>query len=313
MVKVIFKNVGQGDSIILEWERDQKKRIAILDCNLYQNANPILEHIIQNQVTEIEYLILSHPHFDHFSGFYELLVYCKKNSIKVNYFLHTCSSIPEFLKTAVKSVQAKKELAKLFQFIHQNFEDMGLKVGPISADSASPSIPLNSNLSITVLAPTHKEINNYISHSNFKIDLENDPNNNSYANYLSTLLKLNTPNGYILLTSDTEKSTLIRVDKKTNVLSEKLILAQIPHHGAAKNHNNTFWKKRNRLSNCPAIISVGPNNYNHPSNIVTDFFLKHDFELHFTWVPLNPVNENTIILDVFSNRIIPPSDKVFEF
>ncbi len=75
MVEIVFKNVGQGDSIILEWESSEEgtKKIAIIDCNLNKNENPVLQHLIELNLHEIEFVILSHPHEDHFSGFHELL------------------------------------------------------------------------------------------------------------------------------------------------------------------------------------------------------------------------------------------------
>lgn len=67
-MRITFKDVGQGDSIILEWDKDGKKKIGIIDCNKYFGANPVLSYIKnpENKVEEIEFLILSHPHHDHF-------------------------------------------------------------------------------------------------------------------------------------------------------------------------------------------------------------------------------------------------------
>ena len=110
MVKITFKNVGQGDSILLEWNSNNKLKIAIVDCNLYQCTNPTLDYIIQQEIKEIEFIILSHPHTDHFSGFYELLEYCRNNRIRINRFLHTSQVTPDFLKSATRSLKADEEL-----------------------------------------------------------------------------------------------------------------------------------------------------------------------------------------------------------
>ena len=82
---VNFKNVGQGDSIIIEWD----DKIGIIDCNIYKDSNPVLEYISQKDIEEIEFIILSHFHFDHFSGFPKLFDYCRDNKIKIKYFFHT--------------------------------------------------------------------------------------------------------------------------------------------------------------------------------------------------------------------------------
>ena len=81
MINVNFKNVGQGDSIIIEWKRDSLSKIGIIDCNLMGNKNPTLEHIISSNYSEIDFIILSHPHYDHFSGLVQILEYCELNKI----------------------------------------------------------------------------------------------------------------------------------------------------------------------------------------------------------------------------------------
>jgi hypothetical protein len=36
-VKITFKEVDQGDSIILEWRHENVNRIGIIDCNLKED------------------------------------------------------------------------------------------------------------------------------------------------------------------------------------------------------------------------------------------------------------------------------------
>ncbi|MEA3495574.1 MAG: MBL fold metallo-hydrolase [Bacteroidota bacterium] len=281
MIKITFKNVGQGDSIIIEWNKDDRNKIALIDCNLYQESNPVLKHITDNEYTEIEYVILSHPHYDHFSGFLQLLKHCKENNIHIKYFLHTSSQTPSFLKMATKSATSETELQNLFLFIQNNFEQMNMQVGAIQAEMPS-EIPLSNDYSISVLAPSQKELNNYISGADYPFDEEN-PHNNPKANWLSTILKINTLNGYVLLTSDVDKSSLIRIDiKHPERLQSKLILAQSPHHGAKTNHNNAFWRKRNRETQTPIVFSVGTNSYDHPSEEAVKFFRKNDYKIFST-------------------------------
>ena len=89
-LKVTFKDVGQGDSIIIEWRKNSKSYVGIIDCNLKtNNRNPILEHIKILSTKEISFIILSHPHYDHFSGFEDLFNYCEKNKIIIKNFIHT--------------------------------------------------------------------------------------------------------------------------------------------------------------------------------------------------------------------------------
>ena len=67
MLKITFLEVGQGDSIIVEWKKNKKLKIAIIDCNSKPgNENPTIDFIKNTNYKEIEFVILSHPHTDHF-------------------------------------------------------------------------------------------------------------------------------------------------------------------------------------------------------------------------------------------------------
>ena len=281
MVKITFKNVGQGDSIIIEWE-DDKKGIGVLDCNIYRGRNSILEYIKSKEIKKIEFIILSHPHHDHFSGILELLNYCKEQNVYIKYFIHTCGSVPGFLKGATKSVIAEKELAQLFKFIKNNHVSMNMNVSSIQSDLPANYIPLSKNHLLKFLSPSHKEITDNISGSNYNFN-EESSENNPKANLLSTVIKITATEGYVLLTSDAPKTVLIRIDTKLSIeLEDKILLGQSPHHGAKSNHNNSFWKKRNRDSQTPIVFSVGANTYGHVSDEAIDSFLKNDYNLFST-------------------------------
>ena len=70
MLTITFKNVGQGDTIILEWQNDQgKNEIGIIDCHLKNGkSNLAIEHILEGGYRKISFMILTHPHADHLSS-----------------------------------------------------------------------------------------------------------------------------------------------------------------------------------------------------------------------------------------------------
>ena len=55
MIKLTFKNVDQGDSILLEWQHDGLNKIAIIDCNEAFRTNPVLDHVVKNNYKKLEF------------------------------------------------------------------------------------------------------------------------------------------------------------------------------------------------------------------------------------------------------------------
>lgn len=306
MLKLTFKNVGQGDSIIIEWQEEDVRKIAIIDCNFYNNRNPVLDHLIENEYKEIEYIILSHPHYDHYSGINEIIKHFAEKSYSIKYFLHTSIQVPDFLKMAAKSAIAEKELQELFLSLRANKDILNMKVSPIQSDLPVNEIPLGKEYNMTILSPSITELDNY--RKNIPVfQSEEDGVNNPNANWLSTILKINAPDFYVLLTSDAEKSSLVRIDrKKSQELEKQLYIGQSPHHGSKSNHSNAFWRKRNRRDDTSIVFSVGENSYSHPSKEAVDFFSKNNFELFSTnhiggLLDLNEESKiNSSFLDIYS-------------
>lgn len=284
MVKISFKNVDQGDSIILEWNDDNgNSKVAIIDCNLQDSLNsPVLEYVKEKKFPEIEFLLLSHPHLDHYSGFYGLIDYCEKNHVHINWFLHTSMQVPEFLQTSARSAYATNELRKLFLKIREL-----LRIGVIRnqgyVTDTSREIELSRGVRLKFLAPSTLECDNFIR--NVPLFHEEDGNNNPNANWLSTFIKIYSDKWYVLLTSDIDKSVLLRIGTQNpEELSNMLLLGQSPHHGARGNHRNSFWKTgiKNRTANTPIVFSVGRNTYRHPSKDAVDFFRNNGFAIFAT-------------------------------
>jgi beta-lactamase superfamily II metal-dependent hydrolase len=317
MLKITFKNVGQGDSIILEWKEENQTKIGIIDCNLYNDSNPVLNHIIQQKYQVIEFLVLSHPHSDHFSGFLDLINYCKNNQINIGKFYHTCNQVPDFLKTACRSNTSSTELAILFRTIisdtKRNIYDLQV------INSFSQIIYLGSQWQMQCLSPSSKEELAFIDNRQNYYDEEND-DNHPKINILSTVFKISQigQSNYILLTADAPKNVLKRLGiKEKSSFEGELLLGQSPHHGAKSNHYNSFWKNRDHQKGAFAIFSVGNNGYGHPDRDTVNFFADEDFALAYT----NPIGRLWEIhlqnirddLDVFSSTVTDNgTDCIFE-
>ena len=111
-----------------------------------------------------------------------------------------------------------------------------------------------------------------------------------------------------MLTADCEKDCFFRIDSDRDCRElfqkRRLILAQIPHHGSAKNYKSIFWKKKkDKALRTPAIISVGRNKYKHPSLDVINDLQKLQYTV-YTTEPLqsftNTSYQNNLLLDMVS-------------
>jgi hypothetical protein len=151
-------------------------------------------------------------------------------------------------------------------------------------DNPNMIIPLDTQFKIEVLSPSSIEIDKYIRGVKFPFD-EEDGKSNPNANWLSTILKIYNSNYTVLLTSDTEKSTLTRIGKRKGgrMDNDKLLVGQVPHHGLKRNLNEVFWQNRKRSIKTPVVISVGRNSHKHPSEEVLKLFNKTpNYEAHRT-------------------------------
>lgn len=86
-MEITFLNVGHGDSIGLKWNDSGTEKIGIVDCKKNNNSVPTIEYLKSKENLQfIDFIVLTHPHIDHYSGFPELLSYIKNSNIKIKNF-----------------------------------------------------------------------------------------------------------------------------------------------------------------------------------------------------------------------------------
>lgn len=333
MIKLTFKNVDQGDSILLEWKKDGANKIAVVDCNRAFNSNPVLEHIKKSGYKRIDLMILSHPHSDHLSGFSELIQYCIDNEVYIGFFLHTANNTANFWNYSFTNGKSRNEAKKLFELLRVARDKIGLRHHPIHGESAFLPIEIGDHFKLKILSPISESIDKFVNERIITAH-EEESGNHPSANWLSTLLKIYTDDSwFILLTSDIPVDTFVYYGTRKNVrknsaickdeFSGKLILGQSSHHGSKLNHKNSFWKNLKRNDHTPIVFSVGRNTYNHPAKEVVDFFQKNKFKI-FSTNAVGPFSTNSVVaktasthLQTFGTRIPKTNtdfegDKIFE-
>jgi beta-lactamase superfamily II metal-dependent hydrolase len=327
-MKLTFKDVGQGDSILLEWKDGDENKIGIIDCNRKYGKNPVLEHLKALGYKKVEFIILSHPHTDHYSGMVEMLNWIAKEGIIIKSFGHTChllaSDYYKYLNAAVPDTQAKGDLQKLF-FKVDELAGSGI-IKKIDFIVEGTVRDITSEVKMKCLSPSKSEAEIYMK----DVDLEpvkNTTKASASANHLSTMFKISVGDNYYLLTSDSEAITFKRImteDIHVGLRNKNLIVAQVPHHGASVNHYGPFWNYVTCSTKPQAAISAGLHEtYKHPHLPVLKAFQAQGYDIHCTNIVygmiefadyLKEVAELTDKLDTFTEVVASNTggDKVFE-
>lgn len=267
MISVLCKNVGQGDSILLEWKENRTTHYGIIDCNIHENTNPLLEDIKLKNVKKLDFLILSHLHYDHYSGIADILEHCLTNKITINLFLHTFTTdFTRILDIIVKSIKVKVNTERLLELIDIcQKNDTILEMDQVS-HNFSP-IKLFGSTTLSFKAPTGKDSFNL---SKQRVAYDNGSTKIPDFNMMSTVIEITNSKESIILTSDATKKTLKRI---TGVIKTTAVLIQVPHHGSVYNLKIPFWRAIKKTHNCPAVFSVGDVKKDKLPNIeVVDYF-----------------------------------------
>lgn len=281
MIKTTFKDVGNGDSVLIEWEKNNQQYIGIIDCKKKDSANPIINHLETLINYKIYFIALSHPHYDHYSGLLELLEYIEKKNIRVYRFLHTLNITPYYLNFVSDDAAEKNTLLKILEKIDDLYrKKIILDVGHSSLDY---TLNLSDNVKLHCLSPSDEESKAFVDIVNNYSD-KNTIHCRNAANLLSTIFKISYLGKCILLTSDSTSMTFIRLLERhlEELNSHSLELGQIPHHGSKKNYVALFWKTIRNQKGCPVAFSVGNNKHGHPSYEVIESLKSLDYEPQFT-------------------------------
>nr|WP_288807960.1 hypothetical protein [uncultured Sphingobacterium sp.] len=326
-MRVTFKNVGQGDSIIIEWKDGDQNRIGLIDCNIIDKKNPVADYVNSSTYTEIDFIIMSHPHSDHYSGMLGLLEVIEKKGIKVKNFGHSVfilgADFFKYLRWMEIGTAELKELHQLITKIDQ-LRRSGI-ISKMAMIVENWQIPLAEGVSIKCLSPSQLEAEKYQEIVNFEPE-KNKKAASKAANFLSTIFKLSIGEDYYLFTADSEVFTLdrlVREDSHQDLKEHTMKIGQLPHHGAEKNHHPAFWESLKKDKSPFAIISAGVHmKYNHPRFPVLESFHKAGYQIHCTSIVngmaqyidlLKKLGRTSAVLDTFSELVGQDmgGDKVF--
>lgn len=228
---VVFCDVGQGDGILI---RTPGQKYILVDAGPDTKILDCLGRHMPLWQRDIDLALLSHPHNDHFMGFYY---------VKDRY------SIRAFATESLRNTTPSFEM--LMDQLHE-------KRIPQRIVWAGDRWKFSDGVEMIIRGPDQQYLN--LTSPGGKIGESKE--------FASLITEISYGSFNVLLTGDSQASGIEEVMKESG---EPITILHVPHHGSSTGLTASLLEK---LDPKMAVISVGKNNYGHPS-IATQFLLKN--------------------------------------
>ncbi len=223
-VEIVFLDIGQGDATFIEFPNGEQ---MLVDCSEDARILESLGRVMNFRDRVIDYLLVTHPHLDHFGGCIDVLKrYTIRNVIWNGYEHEGGQAFSVFLDTL------KKENAQILAI---EFEQK-LSI---------------SSTTFHFLYPDEKMIN----HDLMKTGKQN-------LNNTSVVFSLQFGKQKILFTGDAEEELEVYLVKKYGAVLDSDIL-KAGHHGSHTSSQSEFLEQV--TPQITTISSGKQNEYGHPS------------------------------------------------
>jgi competence protein ComEC len=270
-IRILDVGPVNGDAILIS---SPTGKSVLIDAGDTTKGKAVVEALKRNNIQQLDYFIVTHPHPDHMGGAAEVFKAVKVLNVIDN---GQPPSVPAELVAATqkKAAAAKKpekpvkptKASSLTKF----YDDYKAGVTSSGAhyETARPGtkLDLGGGALLLILAP---------SEPLFTKDKMTTGGNEANAN--SIVARLDYGSFSMLLTGDAEDQTEHRLLTKELELKSKVI--KISHHGSKYATSNDFL---NRVKPEVAIVSCGAwNRYGHPSQAVLDRLKAANVKLYRT-------------------------------
>jgi beta-lactamase superfamily II metal-dependent hydrolase len=248
-VNITILNVGHGDSIVLELITTTKTYCIVIDCNIFLNKKvyyPTSSFLKKRNIYNIDYLILTHPHRDHYSGLEVLLKDFSVQKIIVPEILNP--NIKESLPFIVDFKQALE-----YELYNRNSEFLKMRLNSLNfffKYLINNSQNVFSNKIINLFKNKFYDFKcfTYAPHINtglIKSERKKTILNASILNDLSIITFIECFNFTILLTGDLPANRII---KFINKYVKSVDIIKLSHHGNREGTSNELLRKLLRLN-----------------------------------------------------------------
>ncbi len=252
---------GVGESIVI---RLPTGRWGVVDCYsssaLEPSLNATLEFLKKNDVGELEFICLTHPHDDHYRGMSHLL-----DELTVDYFwrfpLVTRDDLEHllfYLKAVAEEVSDEAaratadDLQKTFLLAAERRAAHQLSTANVEINKVLYPVPSeidgsdsSDELSIRAIAPSgnevarfHESLKNCFTSEGYLLPEGSQPS----ANCVSSALRLRYGNTIVILGGDVEQENWLDTLK---ALTEKSLSAsgvKVSHHGSVTGYSADLWQ-----------------------------------------------------------------------
>lgn len=236
---VIYLNAGQGNASIVTLPNG---KIMVIDCNVDNSPDNIVEFLENANRKNVDYLIVTHPHYDHMSG----VEYFATNNFEVGEVW-----IPMFERQKELESPYSYEKWLKYEMALKKLEDNGAKIKTPYARNA-PIIE-DGKLQIKVLGPSY-----------------NSQCKNEDIHEESMVIQIKFGKTSLLFPGDATHNQLERINNYYDI--EDTTVNQSCHHGSRKCLNEEVLKAVNAKY---TVISVGKNSHGHPHEEAIEMYKKY--------------------------------------
>jgi beta-lactamase superfamily II metal-dependent hydrolase len=269
-VRVLDVGPIEGDAILISTTGG---KTVLVDAGDITKGKVVVEALKRNNIQQLDYLIITHPHPDHMGGATEVFKAVKVLNVIDN---DQQPSVPADLiaqqkPTPTQGKKAAKQKPSKTATITKFYDDYKQALSSSGAHYekavAGTKLDLGNGALLTILAPTEPMFNR----DQMKTG-GNEPNANSIV------LRLDYGSFSMLLPGDAEEQTEHRM--LTKDLNLQVQVLKVAHHGSKYATSEDFLK---RAKPQIAIVSCGAwNRYGHPAQSVLDRLRAANVKLYRT-------------------------------
>ena len=308
-IKIVVFDVGEGDSILVGFPVNGEMKWGMIDCceRKDQFEPPVLTFIRDNGIQSLEFVCITHFHYDHYRGLPKVLDYFKENGYPIHWFwrygivsptdvLIRMYEYAEELRYMTKSEEMElsitveekqfakervKELKKILDWRNETAKEMREQGTPFLRRLHGGTMfhRYGRDIAFYCLAPTGDvalEREEYIARAaaGFADILAEDA---QHANISSAIVLLTFGKARMLFGGDAGKdiwANSIELLKKSGVVSKGKIDADFvkaSHHGSRHSSSGDFWASVLRKN---ALVTISAdqrgNCYGHPHSETLD-------------------------------------------